>query len=66
LPLDLSTIYWHLQFPTGEGKAGCLLVETEINKLFVVSVESTTPQTFLYKISNEDGTVEAARKITVK
>ena len=60
---DLSTYYWVYTFPSSVGKLACLAVDREINKIFV-GLFLTTPMISLYKIKNEDGSIETARKIT--
>ena len=46
LPMDLSTIYWNLEFPATDGKASCLHIDTEINKIFIVSLDTPNVNTF--------------------
>ena len=65
LPIDLSTIYWNLEFTTAEGEASSLLIDKEINKIFVATIKPSGPDTFIYRISNENGSVEVAKKINV-
>ena len=46
------------------GRANSLAIDREINKIFIVVASTATPETSIFKIVNENGSVETARKIT--